>query len=315
MAITCRRIWRPASTIWRDAARYYRDALEHDPDNADCWRRAFLYTAASGDVRDAAGAGPTRRGGQARRSRGAAGADRRGHQARRFRCRAHADRAIGAGTVHLADPDPARCLGRARGWARSMPRSRTCKQVPEQGGTEALAHFHTRPDARSGRAQRRSEQGISGGAAGIGPKSARSRGLWPLSGAYGQGRRGQGAFMPSSRTGRAWRPSSPPAQARIAAGKSRERLIRDAQAGRGRSAVRHCRVADRRKQRRHRDPLSAGWGSISRPISIWRRSCSRTVSRRWSKYEDAIAVYDSIDRGFALQDWRRRSRPPSTRRG
>jgi len=125
-----------------DAAKYYRAALDHDPENPDLLSRAFLYTAASGDVGDAA------------------------KLAAKITAKTSDDRAarltLTVESIQQGDFDNARMqiAQSARGpftsltltlldaWAAEGAGKldvalKDLKEIPEQGGTEALGHFHS----------------------------------------------------------------------------------------------------------------------------------------------------------------------------
>ena len=125
----------------RDAAKYYRASLDSDPDNADLLSHAFLYMAASGGIGEAA------------------------KLAERVVVKNHDDRAarltltvesikerdFGGARMQIAQsargPFTSLTLTLLDAWAaygmgKTDVALNDLKELPGQGGTEALAHYH-----------------------------------------------------------------------------------------------------------------------------------------------------------------------------
>ena len=124
-----------------DAAKYYRAALEHDPDNSELLSRAFLYTAASGEVRPAA------------KLAARVVAKKPGDRAARLTLTvddiAEGDFAGARTQIAQSSRGPFTSLTltlldawAAEGMGKLDVALKDLKNVPSQGGTEALAHFH-----------------------------------------------------------------------------------------------------------------------------------------------------------------------------
>ncbi len=125
-----------------DAARYYRDALAHSPDNPDLLARAFLYTAASGEVEDAAklakrviAADPKDR--AARLALTVDDIARSDYAGARMQLAQSARGPFQSLTLTLLDAWAAQGLGKTDVALKEL------QAIPAQGGTEALAHFHS----------------------------------------------------------------------------------------------------------------------------------------------------------------------------
>ncbi len=125
---------------------------------------------------------------------------------------------------------------------------------------------------------------------------ARDRSLWQLSGAGGPRRRTR-ATLYEKFVGEAG--VAPIAQRRPGAAcrQQQARALHPQRRGRrGGRPVRHRRVAERSIQRRSLDPLSAHGALSAGPIWRWPIFCWPTGSRRWAKYEEAVAIYREIDK-------------------
>lgn len=123
------------------AARYYRDALAHDPGNSNMLARAFLYTAASGDVPGAAklaervvAAKPDDR--AARLTLTISDLKRSDFSAARKQIAESARGPFTSLTLTLLDAWAADGMGKVDVALKDL------KEVPSRGGTATLAYFH-----------------------------------------------------------------------------------------------------------------------------------------------------------------------------
>lgn len=125
-----------------DAAKFYRAALDSDPDNADILSHAFLYTAAAGDL-DAASKLAARvvaKTPDDRAARLALTVDalkKRDYAGARIDISHSARGPFTALTLTLMDAWAAQGAGDLRTALKDL------KNLPSEGGTEALAHYHT----------------------------------------------------------------------------------------------------------------------------------------------------------------------------
>ena len=124
------------------AARYYREALKHDPGNGDLLARAFLYTAASGEVEDSTplarrvvAANPDDR--AARLALAVEALKKGDFEAARTQIAQSAKGPFTSLTLTLLDAWAAQGMGKTDIALKDL------SQVPTQGGTVALSHFHT----------------------------------------------------------------------------------------------------------------------------------------------------------------------------
>lgn len=124
-----------------DAARYYREALKHDPGNGDLLARAFLYTAVSGEVDDAAplaerviAANPDDR--AARLALTVLALRKGDFTAARTQIAQSGKGPFTSLTLTLLDAWAAEGMGKIDVALKDLG------DVPNQGGTVALSHFH-----------------------------------------------------------------------------------------------------------------------------------------------------------------------------
>jgi tetratricopeptide (TPR) repeat protein len=125
-----------------DAASYYREALDHDPDNSDLLARAFLYAAASGDVDGAADL--------AKRVVAGNPDDRAARLARTVRDIGQGQYADARKELAQSGKGPFTSLTlvlldawAAQGLGDTQTALKDLKDVTNEGGTEALADFHS----------------------------------------------------------------------------------------------------------------------------------------------------------------------------
>ena len=125
-----------------DAAKYYHAALDHDPENPDLLSRAFLYTAASGEVGDAAklavkitAKNPDDR--AARLTLTVESIEHGDFDNARMQIAQSARGPFTSLTLTLLDAWAAQGMGKLDVALKGL------KEIPQQGGTEALAHFHS----------------------------------------------------------------------------------------------------------------------------------------------------------------------------
>ncbi len=212
-----------------DAARYYRAALAHDPDNADLLSRAFLYTAASGEVKEAAGlaarvvaANPDNR--AARLALTVNDIADKDYKDARMQLAQSAQGPFQTLTLTLLDAWAAEGMGKTDVALKDLD------GVGKEGGTAALAHFHSALildlAGRNDEANKEYQAALQN--SGPNPREVD---------AYGRflERTGKTAEAKALYAKLAGHPSVAPlaiaAEARIAAGKKPERLVQTPQAG------------------------------------------------------------------------------------
>jgi len=124
-----------------DAARLYRDSLDEDPENPDLLSRAFLYTAAAGNLHDAAELAtrlikqePDNR--AARLTLAVAAFKAHDYTAARMHIAQSGRGPFTALTLTILDAWAAQGLGDMKTAQKDL------KDVPNQGGTQAMADIH-----------------------------------------------------------------------------------------------------------------------------------------------------------------------------
>jgi tetratricopeptide (TPR) repeat protein len=274
------------------AARYYRDALEHDPNNADILTRAFLYTAASGDVRGAAklaarvvAVKPNDR--AARLALTVEDIKRGNFDSARMQIGQSGRGPFTSLTLILLDAWAAEGAGKIDAALSAL------KQVPQQGGTEALSHFHSALvldlAGRNDEANKEYQAALL--ASGPSPRQVEAYGRFlERTGHIAEAK----AFYAKLANRGSVAPVVAAGQARIAAGRRPRRMIRGAQEG---AAEALFGIAASLTDASSAD-IAILYLRLGLYLSPHLDLAKIVLADRFEtlgKYEDAIAVYDSID--------------------
>ncbi len=211
------------------AAGYYRDALAHDPNDADMLGRAFLYTAASGDVAEAAKL--------AERVIASKADDRAARLTLTVKDLKDGDFAAARTQIAQSAQGPFTSLTltlldawAADGAGKIDVALKDLKDVPARGGTDTLAHFHQALVLDlAGRNDEADQAYLAALAtAKVSPRTLEAYGRFlertgktDAAKALYEKYRGQDGLIPVIEAG----------EARLAAGKKPERLIRNPQQG------------------------------------------------------------------------------------
>lgn len=282
-----------------DAARYYRAALAHDPANADLLARAFLYTAASGDVKEAAklaarvvAANPDNR--AARLALAVNDIAEKHYKDARMQLAQSAHGPFQTLTLTLLDAWAAEGMGKTDIALKDLD------GVGKEGGTAALAHFHRALilDLAGRNAEANTEYKAALQDTGPNPREVD---------AYGRflertGRTAEAKALYAKLAGHASvMPLALAAAARMKAGKKPERLVRNAQEG---AAEALFGIAASLTDASSADIsiLYLRLGLYLAPDMDLAKVVLADRFETLHKYEDAISVYRSIgkDSPFAL---------------
>lgn len=275
-----------------DAAKYYRAALEHDPGNADLLSRAFLYTAASGDVRLASKL--------AARVVAKSPDDRAARLTLTVEDIAKGDFAGARMQIAQSGRGPFTSLTltlldawAAEGMGKLDVALKDLKAIPKQGGTEALEHFHTALMLDLAGRNAEADKAYQAGLLSSGPSPREVE-------AYGRflertGKIAEAKALYAKLSGReSLAAILPAAEARIAADSKPKRLIRTPQQG---AAEALFGIAASLTDASSAD-IAILYLRLGLYLSPHLDLAKIVLADRFEalgKYKDAIAVYDSID--------------------
>lgn len=275
-----------------EAAKFYRAALDQDPDNGDLLGDAFLYTAASGDVNEAAklAARVVAKSPDDRAARLTLTVDslaQRDYAGARAEIAKSARGPFTSLTLTLMNAWAAQGMGDVDSALKAL------KELPSEGGTEALEHFHTALmldlAGRNDEADAAYRAALT--ASGPSPREVEAYGRFlERSGKTGEAR----AFYAKFQGRESLAPIATAGEARIAAGKTPDRLIRNTQEG---AAEALFGIAASLTDTASAD-IAILYLRLGLHLSPDLDLAKIVLADRFEaleKYDDAIAVYDSVN--------------------